>query len=296
MVLLKAAPHQVRTAEGSSCALVSLSMADSAEVPGIVQPGPSVSGQVRQSGRTLDRHDSGPTGQDPTQPASIKRLRACQVNVAGRERLSQALRSSGRSAGSSPRRSSPTPRCRRASSASASLPAPRSTPARLRPSRSGAGGLMDLTAVGAAAVGATVGIGGTWAALRRDRREERTQAIAEAKETIELLKEQTGPMPAPTSGHASSRSGVGERVARPRIRPSGSRPTEALRPVGLLRRGPAMATREAGQHCASEDQVRHMLHGHCGRGGVREAQVVDVVRDRIHPEDERRALLIAAVW
>lgn len=53
---------------------------------------------------------------------------------------------------------------------------------------------MDLTAVGTAAVGAIVGIGGTWAALRRDRREERTQAIAEAKETIELLKEQTGLM------------------------------------------------------------------------------------------------------
>ena len=50
---------------------------------------------------------------------------------------------------------------------------------------------MDLSAIGTAAVGAIVGIGGTWAALRRDRREERSQAIAEAKETIELLKEQT---------------------------------------------------------------------------------------------------------
>ena len=50
---------------------------------------------------------------------------------------------------------------------------------------------MDLTAIGTAAVGAIVGIGGTWAALRRDRREERIQAIAEARETIELLKEQT---------------------------------------------------------------------------------------------------------
>ncbi|NLE21349.1 MAG: hypothetical protein GX624_01000 [Actinobacteria bacterium] len=50
---------------------------------------------------------------------------------------------------------------------------------------------MDLTAIGTAAVGAIVGIGGTWAALRRDRREERTQAITEAKETIDLLKEQT---------------------------------------------------------------------------------------------------------
>jgi hypothetical protein len=50
---------------------------------------------------------------------------------------------------------------------------------------------MDLAVIGTAAVGAIVGIGGTWAALRRDRREERTQAIAEAKETIDLLKEQT---------------------------------------------------------------------------------------------------------
>jgi len=50
---------------------------------------------------------------------------------------------------------------------------------------------MDVTAIGTAAVGAVVGMGGTWAALRRDRREERAQAIAEAKETIELLKEQT---------------------------------------------------------------------------------------------------------
>jgi hypothetical protein len=53
---------------------------------------------------------------------------------------------------------------------------------------------MDFTAIGTAAVGAIAGIGGTWLALRRDRREERTQAIAEAKETIELLKEQTGLM------------------------------------------------------------------------------------------------------
>lgn len=50
---------------------------------------------------------------------------------------------------------------------------------------------MDLTAVVTALIGAVVGIGGTWAALRRDRREERASAITEAKETIELLKEQT---------------------------------------------------------------------------------------------------------
>ena len=53
---------------------------------------------------------------------------------------------------------------------------------------------MDLTAIGTAAVGAIIGIGGTWAVLRRGCREERTQAIAEAKETIELLKEQTSLM------------------------------------------------------------------------------------------------------
>lgn len=53
---------------------------------------------------------------------------------------------------------------------------------------------MDVTALGSAAVGAIVGIGSTWLALRRDARETRTQAIAEAKETIELLKEQTGLM------------------------------------------------------------------------------------------------------
>jgi len=53
---------------------------------------------------------------------------------------------------------------------------------------------LDPTAFGTAAVGIIVGIGGTWAALRRDRREERTQAMAEAKETIDLLKEQTSLM------------------------------------------------------------------------------------------------------
>jgi hypothetical protein len=52
---------------------------------------------------------------------------------------------------------------------------------------------MDVTAIAAASalVGAVTGAGGAWAALRRDRREERTQAITEAKETIDLLKEQT---------------------------------------------------------------------------------------------------------
>jgi hypothetical protein len=53
---------------------------------------------------------------------------------------------------------------------------------------------VDPTAVLTAAVGCIAGIGGTWLALKRDRREERTQAIAEAKETIDLLKEQTGLM------------------------------------------------------------------------------------------------------
>lgn len=53
---------------------------------------------------------------------------------------------------------------------------------------------MDVAVIGSAAVGAVVGIGSTWLALRRDSRETRTQAITEAKETIELLKEQTGLM------------------------------------------------------------------------------------------------------
>lgn len=53
---------------------------------------------------------------------------------------------------------------------------------------------MDVTALATALIGAVVGIGGTWAALRRDHREERASAISEAKETIELLKEQTSLM------------------------------------------------------------------------------------------------------
>ena len=51
--------------------------------------------------------------------------------------------------------------------------------------------VFDPTAIGTALVGAIAGISGTYVALRRDRREEHGQAIAEAKETIELLKEQT---------------------------------------------------------------------------------------------------------
>ena len=50
---------------------------------------------------------------------------------------------------------------------------------------------MDVTALGTAAVGAIVGIGSTWLAMRRDSRETRTQAITEAGKTIDLLKEQT---------------------------------------------------------------------------------------------------------
>jgi hypothetical protein len=50
------------------------------------------------------------------------------------------------------------------------------------------------TAIGTASLEAIVGISGTWFALKRDRREGRIQAIAEAKETIELHKEQTGLM------------------------------------------------------------------------------------------------------
>lgn len=52
---------------------------------------------------------------------------------------------------------------------------------------------MDVTSIVAASalVGALTGAGGVWVALRRDGREERTQAITEAGETIKLLKEQT---------------------------------------------------------------------------------------------------------
>lgn len=55
---------------------------------------------------------------------------------------------------------------------------------------------MDVTVIAAASalIGTVAGAGTTLAALRRDRREERTQAIAEAKETIDLLKEQTSLM------------------------------------------------------------------------------------------------------
>jgi hypothetical protein len=50
---------------------------------------------------------------------------------------------------------------------------------------------MDVTALGTLAVGAIVGIGSTWLSMRRDARETRTQAITEAGQTIDLLKEQT---------------------------------------------------------------------------------------------------------
>jgi hypothetical protein len=73
---------------------------------------------------------------------------------------------------------------------------------------------MDVTAIGMAAVGCLVGVSGASLALRRDHRETRAQAITEAKETIELLKEQTGLMrqqgetPARASGAGSSRPGT----------------------------------------------------------------------------------------
>ena len=50
---------------------------------------------------------------------------------------------------------------------------------------------MDVTALGAAAVGAVAGISGAYVALRRDGREARASAISEATETIALLREQT---------------------------------------------------------------------------------------------------------
>ena len=53
---------------------------------------------------------------------------------------------------------------------------------------------MDLQAIGTAAVGALAGMSTAYLALRRDGRETHAQAITEAKETIELLKEQTSLM------------------------------------------------------------------------------------------------------
>ena len=53
---------------------------------------------------------------------------------------------------------------------------------------------MDITAFGTAAVGALAGVSTAYLALRRDARETHAQAITEAKETIQLLKEQTSLM------------------------------------------------------------------------------------------------------
>jgi transposase InsO family protein len=50
---------------------------------------------------------------------------------------------------------------------------------------------VDATALGTAAIAALAGIAGTYVALRRDQRESRAQAITEAKDTIDLLREQT---------------------------------------------------------------------------------------------------------
>jgi len=55
-----------------------------------------------------------------------------------------------------------------------------------------------------------VGISGTWAALRRDLREERAQAITQAKETIELLKGQTSLM----RQQGEAREGEWQRLAQ----------------------------------------------------------------------------------
>lgn len=50
---------------------------------------------------------------------------------------------------------------------------------------------MDVTALSAAAIGAIAGISGAYVALRKDSREGRMQAMVEAKDTIDLLREQT---------------------------------------------------------------------------------------------------------
>jgi hypothetical protein len=51
--------------------------------------------------------------------------------------------------------------------------------------------LMDVTALSAAAIGAIVGISGAYVALRKDSREGRMLAMVEARDTIDLLREQT---------------------------------------------------------------------------------------------------------
>ena len=50
---------------------------------------------------------------------------------------------------------------------------------------------MDVTAFGSAAVGVIVGVVGAYVALRRDSREARGLAMTEAKDTIDLLRQQT---------------------------------------------------------------------------------------------------------
>jgi hypothetical protein len=50
---------------------------------------------------------------------------------------------------------------------------------------------VDITALSAAAIGAIAGISGAYVALRKDSREGRMQAMNEAKDTIDLLREQT---------------------------------------------------------------------------------------------------------
>ena len=51
--------------------------------------------------------------------------------------------------------------------------------------------MVDITAIGGAAIGAVAGIAGAYVALRRDSREARGLAITEAKDTIDLLRQQT---------------------------------------------------------------------------------------------------------
>ncbi len=69
---------------------------------------------------------------------------------------------------------------------------------------------FDPTALGAAAVGAIAGISGAYVALRRDSREARGLAMTEAKDTIDLLRQQTEIL----KEHGEKREGEWRRLER----------------------------------------------------------------------------------